>query len=393
MPRRWLVDLIEGYRWLWSAQRRWHPGSRWLAAIGFVVRVLADIMRALMPSVRAVSRLRVKHLALASAFLVIALVVDAQRRGDRGIEPTAVTWADTTGGFEVVFPAEWAATNAAGDEPRPAMAGSTHRRSAGGALLRRHLTARAYDLGVIPPGITTRNLALLASGIRAPSETIVRPALAGQGVYVTAYRSAGSADDVSNAAVFFRGRDGHGFMLEITGRREDETLLVDEAFEIARSLRHEQLVLNDMAILLAQFFAVPSQALEHARAMEVDYAMTSSVVGPLPTPNEVRRLGLQPLVVNANLFLDTGTGSARDDECRARAVMLFSQGLPALPEIFLRPVEFRVTCRTSTVAIGFDLRAAQPYLVLRQFDTTGEVIYDEAASADFFLFIGSRIFG
>jgi hypothetical protein len=223
MPRRWLVDLVEGYRWLWSAQRRWHPGSRWWNAIGFGVRVSADIMRLLIPPLRTVNRLRVKHLALASLVLAVALVFDAQRRGDPGVEPTIVTWADTTGGFEVVFPAGWVATDEADDETRPAMAGSTHRRPAGGGLLKRQLTARAYDLGVIPPGITTKNLAFLASGIRAPGETIVRPALSGEGTYVTAYRSPGSADDASNAAVFFRGRDGHGFMLEITGHREDSS--------------------------------------------------------------------------------------------------------------------------------------------------------------------------
>jgi hypothetical protein len=322
--------------------------------------------------------------------LVAALVIDAQRRGDRGIEPTAVTWADTTGGFEVVFPAEWVATHETGDETRPARAGSTHRRAAGGTVLRRHLTARAYDLGVIPPGITTKGLATIASGIRAPGETIVRPALARQGVYVTAYRSAVRGDGGSNAAVFFRGRDGHGFMLEITGHRDDETLVIDEAFAIADSLRHEQTVLNDLAILLAQSFAVPPEALEQARAMEVNYDVTPLAVAPFPPPTQTRRV--QPIVVNANLFLDTGTGSARDDECRARAVLLYSHGLPPLPGVLLRPVEFRMTCQTSTVVIEFDLRAP-PRLALRQFDRAGDLIYEESVQPDFFLFTGSRIGG
>jgi hypothetical protein len=379
MTRR-LADLIEGYRWLWSAQRRWHPGSRWLAAIGFGFRVLADIMRLLVPPLRAVNRLRVKHLALASLVLVAALVVDAQRRVDRGVEPIVVTWADTTGGFEVVFPAEWAATDGADDELPRAMAGSTHRRSAGGTLLKRHLTARAYDLGVMPAGITTRNLAALASGIRAPGETIVRPERAGRGAYVTLYRS-GSGDEGSNAAVFFRGRDGHGFLLEITGHRDDETLLVSDAFAIANSLRQEQLVLNDLAIRLAQSFSVSPRALEAARAMEVDYRMSTLAVGPLPSPAQQRRM-VEPIVVNANLFLDTATGGASDDECRARAVLLFSEGLPSLPEVFLGPFEFRMTCQTSTVSIGPDRQ--RPALLLRQFDRAGEVIYEESVQLDMF---------
>jgi hypothetical protein len=377
MPRRWLVDLIEGYRWLWSAQRRWHPVSRWLAAIGFGVRVLADIMRLLLPPLRVVNRLRVKHLALASLVLVVALVVDAQRRGGGpGVEPTIVTWADSTGGFEVVFPAEWVATDADRDEPRPAVAGSTHRRPAGGTLLKRHLTARAYDLGEIPPGITTKNLAFLASGIRAPGETIVRPALAGEGTYVTAYRSPGGADDASNAAVFFRGRDGHGFMLEITGHREDETLLVDEAFAIARSLRHEQTVLNDLAILLAQSFFVPSGAMERARAMEVDAGMPRRVV-PATRPRE-----LEPFVVNANLFLDTGTASASVDECRARAVLLWSRQLTRFTG-GARPVEFRVACQTSNVVIGLRTPGLGPILDLRQFDNDGRVIFEQSVLPPF----------
>jgi len=376
MARRWIVDLIEGYRWLWSAQRRWHRSSRWIAAPLFGVRVIVDIMRSIVPS--RLPRIRPKHLALVGLLLLAGLVFDAQRRADRDFEPTAVTWADTTAGVEVVFPADWVATDEAGDEPRPAMAGSAHRRPVGGTLLRRYLTARAYDLGVIPPGITTRNLALLASGIRAPGETIVRPERAGRGAYVTLYRSPVRAEDGSNAAVFFRGRDGHGFMLEITGHRDDETLLVNEAFAIANSLRHEQLVLSDMAILLAQSFAVPPRALEQARAMEVDYRMTALAVGPLLPSTQTRQV--QPIVVNANLFLDTATGGASDDECRARAVLLFSQGLPALPEVFLRPVEFRMTCQTSTVAIEFDLRATA--LVLRQFNRAGELIYEESAQPE-----------
>jgi hypothetical protein len=386
MARR-LADLVEGYRWLWSAQRRWHPGSRWVAAPLFVLRVLADIMRSVVPS--RPPRLSAKQIALVSVLLFFALVLGVPRGADRDFEPAAVTWADTTGGFEVVFPADWVATEPARDERRPAMTGSAHRRPAGGTLLRRHLTARVFDLGVIPPGITTRNLAALASGIRAPGETIVRPALARQGVYVAAYRSAGSANDGSSAVIFFRGRDGHGFMLEITGHREDETLLVDEAFSIADSLRHDQLVLSDMAIRLAQSFLVPPEALEQARAMQVDVGMTRSVVGPLPTPTQSRRLGLQRPVVNANLFLDTGTGSARDDECRARAVLLFSEGLPALPEIFLRPVELRVTCQTSTVSIGVDLLTAPaPHLLLRQLDLAGRLIYEESVRAELFLGLG-----
>jgi hypothetical protein len=179
--------------------------------------------------------------------------------------------------------------------------------------------------------------------------------------------------------VFFRGRDGHGFLLEITGHRDDEALLVSEAFAIANSLRQEQLVLNDLAIRLAQSFSVPPRALEAARAMEVDYRLSTLAVGPLPSPAQQRRM-VDPIVVNANLFLDTATGGASDDECRARAVLLFSEGLPSLPEVFLGPVEFRMTCQTSTVAIGPDRQG--PALLLRQFDRAGEVIYEESVQMD-----------
>jgi hypothetical protein len=290
-----------------------------------------------------------------------------------------MTWADSTAGFEVVFPAGWSRAGDDGDGDRLALDGSAHRRPAGGRFLRRSLSARAFDLGVIPPGVTTRSLAALASGIRAPGETIVRPALARQGVYVTAYRSAARDDGGSSAAVVFRGRDGHGFMLEIKGHRDDETLVIDEAFAIADSLRHSQTVLNDMAILLAQSFLVPSGALEQARAMEVDTERARAMEAGFGIVRSSIPAGQArvPFVVNANLFLDTGTGTARDDECRARAVLLFSSGFPAALGIMGTPKEFRMTCQTSTVAIGPDLGMA-PRLVLRQFNRAGELIYEES---------------
>ncbi|MGE0158548.1 MAG: hypothetical protein AB7T31_03995 [Gemmatimonadales bacterium] len=199
----------------------------------------------------------------------------------------------------------------------------------------------------------------------------MRPALAGEGTYVTAYRSPSSTDDASNAAVFFRGRDGHGFMLEITGHREDETLLVDEAFAIARSVQHEQLVLGDLAILLAQSFFVPSGAMERARAMEVDADMPGRVV-PAVRPRE-----FEPLVVNANLFLDTGTATASVNECRARAVLLWSRQLTRFTGA-ARPVEFRVACQTSKVVIGLRTPGLGPILDLRQFDNDGRVIFEQS---------------
>jgi hypothetical protein len=86
--------------------------------------------------------------------------------------------------------------------------------------------------------------------------------------------------------------------------------------------------------------------------------------------------------VNANLFLDTGTATASVDECRARAVLLWSRQLTRFTG-GARPVEFRVACRTSNVVIGLRTPGLGPFLDIRQFDNAGRLMYEDAVLPPF----------
>lgn len=45
--------LLEAYRWLWNAQKRWRPHPIWIAVPLFGLRVLVDVGRALLPPLEA----------------------------------------------------------------------------------------------------------------------------------------------------------------------------------------------------------------------------------------------------------------------------------------------------------------------------------------------------
>jgi hypothetical protein len=78
---RRLGEVIEGYRWLWRAQRRWSPGPVWLSSIRFAVSVIADIARAVLPTPVA-GRVISGTVAAAMLAAVVSVGSDGQPFGD-----------------------------------------------------------------------------------------------------------------------------------------------------------------------------------------------------------------------------------------------------------------------------------------------------------------------
>ncbi len=350
-----LKNLLEAYRWLWSAERRWHPASRWVSGARFSARVVADILRAVLsPPYGGTMISLAKRVALASAAVVFALALVMQEEEQPSAEDS--TWAYQDGGFTVAIPASWEESAAEAEpsspEPPSVLAGSEHRRKIGGLLRPRYLSTRTLDLGVVPMGMRIREFADLVTRARAPHETLGRAAPAAAGVYIVTSRSLERGNPISQAGIFFRGLEGHAFMIEVTSHRSDEAILIEEAWRIADSVQHDVEALTDLAIPLSESFAVPFGFIQLTPRIVPDSA------------------GTIVLDVPAHLVADV----ASMDACRNAAITFWARGLQEATSqglVFSRPIEMRVSCQTSSVLLRFD--PAESRMMIRQVDAAGSV--------------------
>ncbi len=116
-----------------------------------------------------------------------------------------------------------------------AIGGSYHRRAAGGIPRRRYLSAQTYSLGPVSASIA-EFADMAAQRIGEAYRIVERYEVPGKGVYLTAYRFRHSGDPVTQAAIVFLGANGDAYLLEVPGHQDDETFLLGEARQIARSV-------------------------------------------------------------------------------------------------------------------------------------------------------------
>jgi len=370
MRKARLVELVERYRWLWRAQRRWHPSSTALAVMQFAVRVMADAICFSLPSVFGGGRMARNPIrgikwAVAGLTLTVASWIAVERlREDQGAEASSVQWASAAGGFEVVFPRGWAPTL---DTPPSSSSGSVfldrsaHRFHTGGIIRRRYLEARAYQLGEMEAGTTMYAAARSAQGSPDASHYSIRsPSRTRSGAYVAAHRFERSGQALSQAQIVLRGRDANAFLIEVTGDPDDEPVLLTQARAIADSIRLEARPLYDAEVFLFAYLDVPNEAADGARYFQPSVA-DSAVSG-------------SRLLVMATLDQATSI-----EACRAGAAQLWMNVLgPFLVERFRRRLwshQLQLSCPGSSVEVVYDLRGHD--FLLRQTDARGTLVYEK----------------
>jgi hypothetical protein len=285
-------------------------------------------------------------------------------REDRGVEAYSVQWTSAVGGFEVTFPRGWAPTL---DTPASSargsvfLDGSTHRLRVGGVIRRRYLQARAYQLGEIEAGTTMYAAARSAQRAADTSyHNIWSPSRTGSGAYLAAHRFERSGRTFSQVQIVLRGRYANAFLIEVTGNRDDEPVLLMQARAIADSIRLDARPLYDPEVFLFAFLDVPNEAAEGARYVQPSVA-DSAVSG-------------SRLLVMATLDQATSI-----EACRAGSAQLWLGVLgPFLAERFRRRLwshQLHLSCPGSSVDLLYDLRGHD--FVLRQYDATGTVVYEK----------------
>jgi hypothetical protein len=351
MLRGALRRALEGYRWLWRAQRRWRPEAFWLACVQFVARVMADMMRSMRPRSPGSAAM-----VIAAGIVSVTLGIAMSRDRDTDVQPAQ--WRHDAGGFAVAFPAPWRSASeddviavAPLGEPVP---GSTYRRTAGGLLMPRFVTAQTYALGEI--GSIPDATRSLTEGIVGPVESVVRAEIASRGVRVAAYRFEEEGEPLTRAAIVFRGSDADGYVIGLTGRRDDEAIVLAAARQIADSIRFDGEPLMEEDFAFAALLEIPLETLLAARAMEY-------------THGERRDSALWSLLPVAV------PDAATTEECRAAAIPFFAQAPPRISFTSAwKGFEIQVTCRSSVITIRTNFRRFVP--LLRQFDSMGTQIYE-----------------
>ncbi len=370
MRRARLKELIEGYRWLWRAQRRWHPSSTVLAVMQFGSRIVADVVWFLLSAVLgggSMARNPIRGMKWAATTLTLVAVswIAVERlRDDQGVEASSVQWASAVGGFEMVFPPGWVP---AVDTPPSSSSGpvfldgSAHRLHAGGVISRRYLQARAYELGEMEAGTTMYAAARSAQSTPDASyHNVWSPSRTGSGAYLAAHRFDRSGQALSQVQIVLRGRYANAFLIEVTGDRDDEPVLLTQARAIADSIRLDARPLNDREVFLFAYLDVPNEAAEGARYVQPSVA-DSSVTG-------------SRLLVMATLDQATSI-----EACRAASAQLWIRVLgPFLAERFRRRLwshQLQLSCPGSSVDLLYDLRGHD--FSLRQYDARGTLVYEK----------------
>ena len=151
------------------------------------------------------------------------------------------TW--TYQGVAVTYPAGWKSADPSGAKQySPSAAtripGSFFTRRAAGVLRARNLSASVYSMGPLGPGAELWQIAdRLGNRTEASYEVVDRYAFAADGPFMLAYRFQNSGDPVTQAVILFAGPQRMVFMLEVTGHRDDEALLLGEARQLTHSIR------------------------------------------------------------------------------------------------------------------------------------------------------------
>jgi hypothetical protein len=362
MRFRRLRRVIEGYRWLWRAQRRWRPGALWLVYIEFMARLVADLLLFVAPSRRGAimgsRRPLFSSVVVGVGVAVAVLGVVVLRVRDRPSDVPPAEWRHDEGGFAVAFPTPW--ESASEDDVIAALPigapveGSAYRRPTDGLLVRRFVSAEAYFLGETTS--TRGAVTSLVNWVEGPVVILERARAASPSVRITSYRFVRRGVELTQAAILFRGIDRFGYMIGVTGRREDEAVVLEEARRIADVIRHEGPVLSDGDLVTAQLFDIPLEALEATRSMTLRTVER----------RDSARWSFRSMELNE---------AESVEECRAGAIVLANLGAPRLP--LLEPIsvfETLVTCPSSRVSMRVSMANVRP--TLRQFDQDGALIFE-----------------
>ncbi|MGE0159015.1 MAG: hypothetical protein AB7T31_06340 [Gemmatimonadales bacterium] len=369
MRRARLAELVERYRWLWRAQRRWHPSSTGWAVIQFVGRIVADAVWFLLSAgfgggSMARNPIRGMTWAVAGLTLMVASWIAVERfQEDSDAQASSIQWASAVGGFDVVFPNGWEpATDTPPSFPSGVfLEGSAHRLHAGGVLRGRYLDARAYQLAEMEPGTTMYAAARSAQSPPDDSyHNVWSPSRTGSGAYVAARRFERSGRALSQAQIVLRGRNANTFLIEVTGDRVDEPVLLTQARAIADSIRLDARPLYDAEIFLFAYLDVPNEAAEGARYVQpsvADSAVSGSRLLVMATLDEAPSI----------------------EACRAGSAQMWLGVLgPFLVERFRRRLwshQLQLSCPGSSVELLYDLRGHDFFL--RQYDATGTLVYEK----------------
>jgi hypothetical protein len=268
-------------------------------------------------------------------------------------------WRYDAGGFGVAYPAPW--ESASEDDVVAAWSfgtpvpGSAYRRATGGLFLPRFITARTYSLGAIA---STREVALsLIDGVERPVESLTRVATVGRGGRLAAYRYEDDGEPMTQAAVVFRGRGASGYLIGLTGRREDEAILLAEARQIADSIRYDgvpprEVIINNHATELLDV------------SLEVLGAVRPPTRDEFGPPRDSSGWSITPV---------TRSDLATVEQCRAGAMWLL-EGAPVRSPLL--GIETQLTCATSRIVIRRDIRSYRWPPTLRQVDDDGRLVYE-----------------
>jgi hypothetical protein len=284
---------------------------------------------------------------------------------DRGSDALAA-WFSEESGFHVAFPEGWQPVRPSDlrhllSSDLSPNAGSSFSRAAGGRVARRSLSAQVFSLGQIPGGLTTFQASLTAATrIDAPSYSLFKPSRMASGAYLSAYRVEISGNPATTALIVVRGRNSNAFMISVTGDREDEDLLMNEARAIAGAIRLDGRILNPAELFLHEYLDIPAEAGETTRhrAPSIEEQFVSNT-----------RLMIMARLDRAATF----------DECRAGLAQLWpgvlGRFLGERHRRKLRSHQLTVSCPASTVELVYDLQEQD--FVVRQYDGLGNLVYEK----------------
>jgi hypothetical protein len=326
----------------------------------FAARVLADILLRLVPEaggtiVRSKRPIRpTVVLGAAVAACVLGLGVLRIRHEPSDVPPAA--WRYDDGGFTIDFPAPWESASqedVLAELPVGApVPGSAYRRTAGGLLLPRFVSAQTYFLGEI--GLLrdmVRSLGNWVGGPVVPLEVFRTDV----GVRIPSYRFEDRSQELTQATVLFRGRSGLAYAVAFTGRREDEAVVLAEARRVAAAMRYDTEPIADNEAAFAWLFDIPMDAVEATRSMTFRNVEQRDSAGQVIASMELNE---------AESF----------EECRAGALFLVNSfWLPVLASV--REFDALVTCPSSRVAMRVGTQAMEPSVV-RQFDRAGTMVFE-----------------
>ena len=117
--------------------------------------------------------------------------------------------------------------------------GEIFARRAGGILRQRNLNMMVYHLGEVDgPESLSFIFHTAAERLSQSYQVVEQERHLRRGIHFIAYRFIHSGDPVTQAMILFMDRNNVAFMVEVTGHRRDEDILMGEARQIAHSIEH-----------------------------------------------------------------------------------------------------------------------------------------------------------